>query len=127
MLFDGLSKVLCKGFPHELETMVQRVSKCIPHETFNNIRGRVSDDGHTYLHDNTIITVPYRIYSVEPAANEMEKLDHTEIMIFHCIYSRSYNGYIREKHIRSILSTDFPDWCIPYIVKVCDEYVVEIL
>jgi len=25
------------------------------------------------------------------------------------------------------LSVDFPDWSIPYIVKVCDEYVIEIL
>ncbi|MCL2816900.1 MAG: hypothetical protein FWD39_00745 [Clostridiales bacterium] len=51
----------------------------------------------------------------------------TEKTILHCIYSRSCDGYIREKHVRALLSEEFPAWAIPYIVKVCDEYILEIL
>jgi hypothetical protein len=37
---------------------------------------------------------------------------------------------VREKHIAALLAEkaeNLPDWAIPYIIKVCDEYVVEIL
>ncbi|MFC0562328.1 hypothetical protein [Halalkalibacter alkalisediminis] len=48
-------------------------------------------------------------------------------MIMHCIYSRSCDGFVRQKHLKSLLLMDYEDWAIPYIVKVCDEYIVEIL
>ena len=48
-------------------------------------------------------------------------------MILHCIYSRSCDGFVRQKHLNSLLLMDYEDWAIPYIVKICDEYVVEIL
>lgn len=34
---------------------------------------------------------------------------------------------MREKHIKAILKEDYPDWTLPYILKLSDEYVVEIL
>ena len=48
-------------------------------------------------------------------------------MILHCIFTRSCDGFVRERHIKALLSEDFTEWAIPYIFKVCDEYVVEIL
>ncbi|WP_162921657.1 hypothetical protein [Listeria costaricensis] len=47
----------------------------------------------------------------------------------HAIFSRSYDGFVRQKHLHVLTTTDFPEWAraIPYIVKICDEYVVEIL
>ena len=34
---------------------------------------------------------------------------------------------VRERHIGALLGGEPPLWAIPYILKVCDEYVVEIL
>jgi hypothetical protein len=44
-----------------------------------------------------------------------------------CIYSRHYDGFVREKYIRLLLAMDYEEWAIPFIVKICDEYVVDIL
>ena len=41
--------------------------------------------------------------------------------------SRSSDGYVREEHIKELLKTDLPEWAIPYVIKICDEYVIEIL
>ena len=41
--------------------------------------------------------------------------------------SRSSDGYVREKHIKALLKSDPPVWAMPYVIKICDEYVVEIL
>jgi hypothetical protein len=64
---------------------------------------------------------------LEPENKAINKLNDTEKLILHCIYSRSCDGYARQKHIKALLSADFLNWTIPYIVKVCDEYVIEIL
>jgi hypothetical protein len=72
--------------------------------------------------------MPYRVYLFDIGDGiAMKQMDPIEKMVLHCIFSRSCNGHVREKHIKSLVTADFPNWAIPYIVKVCDEYVVEIL
>ena len=87
----------------------------------------VTEDNVEFFFEQHQILFPYRLYAVEIEESSYEKLNTTEKAILHCIYSRSCSGYVREKHIRALFTLDFPDWTIPYIVKVCDEYIVEIL
>jgi len=72
------------------------------------------------------IAFPYRIYGVENIETP-SGLSPTQKLIFHAILSRSCDGYVREKHIHEILDMGCPDWLFPYILKLSDEYVVEIL
>lgn len=77
--------------------------------------------------NGNIIKIPYRIYFVD--AKIPKKADLTDIQkeILYCIYTRSCDGYIREKYLRELLKIDF-DYCvIPFIIKLSDEYIVEIL
>ena len=127
MFFNDFSKVFYDGFPPEMKRLVKNVVKCFPQDTYRNVSISASENKETYLLHNNIISFPYRVYLLEPENETVEKLNDTEKTILHCLYSRSCNGYVREKHIQALLSVDFPDWSIPYIVKVCDEYVVEIL
>ena len=75
--------------------------------------------------DNEKVQVPYRLFIDE--VPEIQSLSLVQKMILHCIYSRSTDVYIREKHIKAILQEDLPNWAMPFILKICDEYVVEIL
>lgn len=77
------------------------------------------------INDNEHVQVPYRLLIDE--VPEIQSLSLVQKMILHCIYSRSTNGYIRERHIKAILQEDLPNWTIPFILKISDEYVVEIL
>ena len=72
------------------------------------------------------IEFPYRIYGVEDIEVPLE-LTPVQKTIFHAFLSRSHNGFVREKHIREIFSADCPEWIFPYIVKLSDEYVIEIV
>ena len=78
------------------------------------------------LSDSTII-IPYRCYLLEPPENDIAKLTELQKQILFCLYTRSSSGYLREKYIRKLMSSNYREWCVPYIVKLCDEYVVEIL
>jgi len=123
----GGAKIFSNGFPHIDDEIVSRAIATIPLETYRNVNGRVSDNNISYLLEQTQVSFPYRLYSLDVEDSVLEKLEHIEKTILHCIYTRSCDGYVREKHIKALLIEDFPEWAIPYIVKVCDEYVVEIL
>ena len=99
----------------------------IPHKTYNNVTIGMSEDTIQYFHDNTVIRFPYRIYYIDNSDEVIDNLSLRQKMILHCMYSRSCDGFVRQKHMYSLLQMDYEDWTIPYIVKICDEYVVEIV
>ena len=47
--------------------------------------------------------------------------------MLHCLFSRSYDGHVRQRHVQALLDGEPPEWALPYIVEVCGEYVVQIL
>ena len=107
--------------------IVSKVISLIPFNTYNNVKFAASDQQIEYLQYGNVVKFPYRIYYVDIQDSVFNQFSDTEKAILHCIYSRCCDGYVREKHIKALLSTAYPDWTIPYIVKVCDEYVIEIL
>jgi len=115
------------GFPFINDEIVNRVITLIPQKTYRNITIRVSNDDINYCLKQTSLSFPYRLYTPEIEDSVLLGLNDIERTILHCIYTRSCDGFIREKHIKYLLTSNFPEWSIPYIVKVCDEYVIEIL
>jgi len=115
------------GFPYINDEIVNHVITLVPQKTYRNITIRVTIDNISYCLGQTHLSFPYRLYAYEVEDCVLLKLNDIERTILHCIYTRSCDGYIREKHIKALLASDFPEWSIPYIVKVCDEYVIEIL
>ena len=69
---------------------------------------------------------PYRVYN-DDICDNIENFDLNQRIVLHCIYSRHYNGFIRQKQIENLLSLKIDFSTIPFIFKVCDEYVLEIL
>lgn len=117
-----LAKSMQVGFPAELSKDVYQVVKHIPID--NNISNSVTELRFRYTLNGGLVEIPYRIYLSDTATM---KLNDQQRTIAHCLFSRSGDGYVRQKHIEALLTVDYPDWAIPYIVKACDEYVVEIL
>lgn len=116
-----------EGFPNYLRDDVTKTSELLPKKTFNNVNIGMSEDLMQYFQDNNVISFPYRIYYIDCSDEVIDSLSERQKMILHCIYSRSCDGHVRQKHIYSLLQMDYEDWAIPYIVKICDEYVIEIL
>lgn len=114
------------GFPINLRDDVTKIITLISQKTINVTIGE-SQDFIEYFQDEKVIKFPYRIYYIDNSDEFIDNLSVQQKMILHCIYSRSYDGFVRQKHLNSLLLMDYADWAIPYIVKICDEYVVEIL
>lgn len=115
------------GFPNDLSEDVAIVDNLIPHETYYNVGISTSQQTIQYSQNNVVIKFPDRIYNVDFPEKNFNKLNLQQKMIVHCIYTRSCDGFVREKHLKSLLLMEYPDWAIPYIVKLCDEYIIEIL
>lgn len=119
-----------QGFPLELSGTLHKVLGVISSQTYNNIsKGYIEGDNNEeyILLDGSNITFPYRIYYVdnECVYNKLDSIE--EKLIYDCIFSRSSNGHVREKHLRNLLIDEMPDWCMPYILKLSSEYVKEIV
>lgn len=123
----ALFLTLVKAFPKEFAPDVQVVCHAL----------RITDEerGGVWYHDHTTewrltseekITIPYRIY-VSDVLISPNKMTARQELIYHCICSRNHNGYVRQNHIEALLDSDPPDWAKPYVIKICDEYVIEIL
>ena len=118
---------LSGAFPKESQNDAAIVFNLLNRKIYSKVGLGTADSICAYvLLDGQTIGFPDRIYGLEEFLN-LSSLTFEQKMIFHCIYSRSCDGFVREKHIQAILKEDYPDWCIPYILKLSDEYVVEIL
>ncbi|MBE6846428.1 MAG: hypothetical protein E7508_12205 [Ruminococcus sp.] len=120
--------MFAKGFPKFLESDVKYVCSNIPFNTYRRVTEAESDEKSTWkISDKDSVSIPYRIYLTDCVEKAEENFTDIQTVIYHCIFTRSCNGFVREKHIRALLEADVPYWAVPYILKVCDEYVVQIL
>jgi len=119
--------VFGNAFPGDLAEDLMKVTEMLPQNTFYNVPFATSDNRLEYVIENHVVTIPYRMYLSDISDAEYENLNQTQQQILCCIYTRSCNGYIREKYLRKLLDTPFEQWAIPFIVKLCDEYVLELL
>ncbi len=111
------------GFPKNLSEEVKVVQNIVLPQNI-----KISENMCSFrLINGEEISFPYRIYHSDNYENVLTKFSFTQKMIYHALLTRSSNGFVREKHLRAILLENFPHWIIPYIVKLSDEYVIEIL
>ena len=120
-------EALINAFPQNLQEDVTLVSKLISNSSYldetngDNVSGYINFK----LLNTENIKLPNRVYFKDLA--NVEYLSKQQKLIYYCIFSRSCDGFVRENSLKQILSTEYEDWCLPYIIKLADEYVVEIL
>lgn len=119
--------MIFNAFHNELKTDVQKVVNILTAASIGNVSMNFSKETTEYNVNGKIIKIPYRFYLLEPSEYTINLLTKTQKMILYCLYTRSCDGYLREKYIKKLLDLNFKEWVIPYIVKLCDEYVYEII
>ena len=90
------------AFPNDLRENLNKVIEVMPSYTFNNVSLVTSDDIIAYTLGNYTIEIPYRMYLLDIADTEYEKLSQTQKQILCCIYTRSCDGFIREKYLHKL-------------------------
>lgn len=51
--------------------------------------------------DGSSVTFPYRVYYIDDENIYNKLTSREEKLIYDCIFSRSCNGYVREKHLKN--------------------------
>ncbi|MCI9233117.1 MAG: hypothetical protein HFH08_00800 [Bacilli bacterium] len=85
---------------------------------------KMSELTTTYQLTRETVTIPYRIEIIE---QEVENLNETEKILLYCIYTRHYDGHIREKYIKKLLEIELYEWEFPFLLQLSQEYVYEIV
>lgn len=120
--------MLMNAFPKQLKDDVEFVIERLALDSCCKSGELVASQNVSWeLKNGESICFPYRIYFTDKIADLGEIFTPNQEIIYHCIFSRSYDGYVREKHIAALLEAEATDWVIPYIVKICEEYVLKIL
>ena len=135
--FEDIER-LVGAFPLALDEDIRKVAQILPFKEREIVAGR----GTVKWVDNFIstirpqelivevvgerLTIPYRVYFNEADLVLVERLSSVQRSILHCIYSRHYNGYIRQKHLESLIGIS-EDFVCPFVIQSLGEYVVEIL
>lgn len=133
-------KKIEKGFPSSLSEEVRSLcKKLLAHDPddicFQSDIWRPEKDGEYgktsvwTLSSGEKIYIPARVhFSSKMHLLSYSYLSETEKIIFHCIFSRSCDGFTREGHLRALLrmGADKHEWVKPYIILPAGEYVIEI-
>jgi len=118
--------VIFKAFPKELIKDILLVVLLIPFKIINVMYN--SDNKYfSFKLKKDNVKIPYRFSNFQVSKNIISKLSIRHRKILYCMYTRNLDGYIREKHIKKILDENIEEWQIPFIVKLCDDYLIEIL
>jgi len=111
----------CNAFPSVIRSDVEVVLDCVPPSPwppFESI-GPVQIDGEQ-------LQIFFRFSSSEPDLSSVQFFNERQRLILNAIYTRHLDGFIRERHVRPLLTSDEP-WIPPFVVQLLGEYVIEII
>jgi len=108
-----------RAFPACLKPNVDTVVAGLP-----SPKREPSDGFSVYVGDEEVV-IPYRDYIPE-SLHVNHSLTNIEALIAACIYTRHYDGYVRQRHLRNLM-TARDEWVVPFVLQLAGEYVVEIL
>lgn len=122
-------------FPAFLSMDVEMVLSIMPLtqeiyvESFGNqykIENAIHSENIEIKLQNESIVLTGRIYFAEPSIELESGLTETQRQILNCIYTRHYDGYIRERRLKNLLNID-NEWVLPFKLQLLGEFVIEIL
>lgn len=79
---------------------------------------------------NDSIIIPYRVgrNEINPGCSGIQAFNLDDKLAYLCYLSRNQSGYVRYNAIDELLNlVNNQIWVYPYILKLCDEYVIKIL
>ncbi|WP_321384504.1 hypothetical protein [uncultured Enterococcus sp.] len=126
-----MRSIIKSAFPSHLQEDVKTVAAYLSQELSEGIRHGISEQYiEMRLLNGEVIRFPYRFYFKDEHVTFPTEFTKEQRCIYHCIYTRHYNGYIREKHMTSLLleyPDELPDWVCSYLLSLSGEYIMEIL
>ena len=112
------SSPLLAAFPKALRSDVTVVTDLIRPSTTDH-------PGAAVVVRRELLNIPYRIHH-ECDDTLFARLNSAQAAIYAFVLTRHLDGHVRQRHIGRLVNSAEP-WIAPFIVKLCGEYVIEIL
>lgn len=109
------------GFPANIRDEVRALAELIPPASLPLSFGNVGQ----ILISGEPIQIPARHCAPEPPSDVMDMLTCRQRAMMHCIYTRHHDGFVRQRHLVSLIPLADP-WAPPYVILLLGEYVREI-
>jgi hypothetical protein len=119
---------LVPAFPARLAPVVMNVVQSLPGARFGPVGPVTRSNSRSWpglVVGGEPVVIPYRVYSPEPSPRALDGLGQVEAVVAAAIYSRHDDGFVRQRQLGTLLSSDEP-WTAPFIVQLLGEYVIEI-
>ncbi|NKY39261.1 hypothetical protein [Cellulomonas septica] len=119
---------ILSAFPAALRAEAAEVAHALPPSPFPWSTLPASSDTTSVVLDKETVTLPGRIYhDALPPDTPFTRL--LSPVVAACAYTRHHDGYVRQRSLRTLLRgpSALEAWVVPYVVKLVDEYVVEIV
>jgi hypothetical protein len=119
MGFDAVDLQITSAFPTALRDDVRRAASVLPKPFLSSM------GAFRTVVENEVVIVPYRVY-YDTKLIDADRLTPAQQIIISCLLTRHHNGYVREEHLRRIISSNHA-WIPPFVIQLIGEYVMEIL
>ncbi len=113
-------------FPQQLSPALSRVVEILPASPFEATFDYATSGPRAIrrvLVEGEWVNLGSRIYNAEPDAAMLGTEGELVQAIVACVYSRSHDGYVREKYLRRLLALPYP-WVAPFVFQLVGEYVM---
>ena len=112
---------LCNPFPRQYQQQTAYIKKLLMQPEL------CSDDCFSAVVEGERLAIPSRVYHA-CNKNMFKGLLMLESQIAACFFSRHHNGYVREECLSFLLRpAALPAFVLPYLLKLAEEYVVELV
>ena len=126
MLTQDANLRIRHSFPAVLSQDVDVALLCLD-PLYEDLESSVSPDSiGPILLNGEQLSIPYRVYLLEPKPDRISALTKRQQLILSAILSRSSNGFVREKCVEQLLRSDEP-WIPPFVLQLLGEYVLQII
>jgi len=107
---------LTHAFPTSLKNDVQRLLQLSENMKIwsESLKVRAGDEE---------LEIPHRILADVFNISDLSAVQQT---LYHCLYSRSTDGYVREASVRTLLKMPVTDWTTPYLFIALSDYVIQV-
>ena len=115
-------------FGSELAEDLQIVRNAMPPSELEPVGQIIAQHGPypSLFEPANVVAVPYRIYADPIPEAIYDSFSPTQKAIADCLYSRSNDGYTRQRHLKRIVRLE-ELWVIPYVVLAIGDYVIEVV
>ncbi len=110
------------AFLSQYHSHVNTVVQYLARHPLNHHHTKING-AETVFVNQEVLRLFYRQYlSPTPISMTFNSLEKT---IFHCIYMRHHDGFVRHDHLKEILKTTHPTIATPFVIQLLGEYVLQ--